>query len=144
MQKKQIPESLAHVEKAQVAIDKAKEMAPEESDVWAMQGYIYQGRIWENPMVKGAEFSPLSHQALDKAITLNPENPRAFFLKGQNLLFTPVFYGGGPETALPLLQKANEKFTTFKPASPLHPNWGLEQTEWLIKTAEQQQSNANN
>ena len=144
MQKKQLSDCLAHVEKAQSAIDKAKEIAPEESEVWAMQGYIYQGRIWENPMTKGAEFSPLSHQALDKAISLNPENPRAFFLKGQNVLFTPVFYGGGAETALPLLQKANEKFANFKPESPLHPTWGAEQTGWLIKTAEQQKSNANN
>lgn len=133
----------AYLDKAQSALDAALALAPEESELYALQGYIYQGRIWDNPMANGAKYSPMSFAALDKAIAMNEHNPRPYYLKGQSLLFTPVFYGGGPQNAMPLLQKAAEKFETFQAASTLHPKWGAGANKWMIDQAEKAMKGGN-
>jgi len=127
----------AHNDLAQAAIDKAKEIAPEESEVHALQGYIYTARIWENPMIKGASYSPLVYQACEKSISLNPDNPRPYFLKGQNTFYTPEFYGGGPAAAKPSLEKASKLFETFEKESALHPDWGSYYCNKLLEQANQ-------
>ena len=38
-------------------------------------------------------------------------------------------FGGGTKNACPLLQRAKEKFNTFKPASELAPAWGVRDLE---------------
>ena len=123
----------AHLDKAQIALDEAKEKKGDVSEIMALQGFIYQGRIWENPQTMGAKYSPLSHEVLDEAIAANADNPRAYFLKGQNVFYTPAFWGGGAENAKPLLEIAQQKFETFSPASDLHPKWGKENLDWLLK-----------
>lgn len=133
----------AYLDKAQTALDAAKTLAPEESEIYALQGYIYQGRIWDNPMANGAKYSPMSYAELDKATALNESNPRPYYLKGQSILFTPVFYGGGPKNALPLLQKAAEKFAVYQAPSPLHPNWGAAANKWMIDYAEKNMKEGN-
>jgi tetratricopeptide (TPR) repeat protein len=124
-----------YIDKAQEAVDKALELAPEESEVYALQGYVYQGRIWENPMVNGARYSPMSMQACQKAIALNPENPRPYYLNGQNTFYMPEFFGGGAEKARPMLEKAAEKFDNFEKESTIHPDWGEYYNTYLLKQA---------
>lgn len=136
MQEEKVEQCGAYLDKAQTALDAAKTLAPQESDIYALQGYIFQGRIWENPMALGAKYSPMSYAELDKASALNENNPRPYYLKGQNILFTPVFYGGGAKNALPLLQKAAEKFESYQAPSTLHPNWGAAANKWMIDYAE--------
>lgn len=133
MQLQKMDACTAHLDKAQMALDKAIALAPQESEILTLQGYIYQGRIWENPMVKGAEFSPKVQEALQTAIGINSENPRPYYLMGQQLLFTPDFYGGGAKAALPWFEKAETKFANYKPTSRLHPNWGMGTNNYMLE-----------
>ena len=57
-------------------------------------------------------------------------------IRGEFTLNMPEFYGGGAAKATPDIQKAAEKFETFKPASPLYPNWGKEHNESVAKRIE--------
>ncbi len=143
MQEGKLEQCAAHLDKAQTFLDAVKILAPEESEVYTLQGFIFQGRIWDNPMVNGAKYSQLSFTTLDKAISLNEDNPRPYYLKGQSLLYTPTFYGGGPKTAMPLLQKADEKFESFQALSPLHPNWGAGTNKWMIEQAQKMEQSGN-
>lgn len=135
MKEQQMEQCQAYVAKAQEALDKAMALEGAHAEIWALQGLVYQGRIWEDPQAKGAEFSMKSHQALDQAIALDPQNPRAYYLKGQNIFFTPSFFGGGPSAALPLLEKAENLFAAAKPASELEPQWGRESNQRLLNQA---------
>ena len=123
----------AFLDQAQAAIDIAKTIAGGESEVFALQGYIYQGRIWPNPQQRGAEYTQKCYEALGAAMQINPANPRPYFIIGQNTFFMPEFWGGGVKNAMPLLSEAKEKFTTFKPESPLHPNWGADRNAQLLE-----------
>lgn len=135
MQAQDLPTCIAHLDKAQTALDAAMLLAPQDAEIITLQGYIYQGRIWENPMVKGAEFSPKIQQTLQTAIAMNPENPRPYYLMGQQLLFTPEFYGGGAKAALSWLEKAEAKFVTYQAPTKLHPNWGKGANNYMLQNA---------
>lgn len=135
MQAGRIEACTAHLDAAQDALNAASALAPKESEVVALQGYIYQGRIWENPMTKGAEFSPKVQQTLEMAMSLNPQNPRPYYLLGQQLLFTPEFYGGGGKAALPWLEKAEALFGAEAPASAMHPRWGKYANAYMMGLA---------
>lgn len=131
------PEMLeGYLDKAQTAINAAKAKAPQESEIFVMQAFIYQGRIWPDPMSKGAEYSPRVIEACQTAMAMNDANPRAYYMQGQQTFHTPVFFGGGAEKALPWLEKAQEAFVAFKPASELHPMWGAESTDYLVKACQ--------
>ena len=124
------------LDQAQTMIDISLKINAKESEIWLLQGMLYQARIMVDPMTRGQKFSIKAGEVFGKAESFNSENPRIYFLRGQNIMNTPKMFGGGKEAAKPLFQKANEKFLKFKPADALSPNWGKEQNEQLLKSCE--------
>ncbi len=121
------------LDNAQKFIDKALEMYPEESELLVLQGLVYQGRIQIDPIKRGKDFSLKANLVLKKAAEIDPENPRAYYLQGLNILHTPKMFGGGPDAACPLLEKANEKFAKHIPENILSPSWGGEECSNLYQ-----------
>ena len=101
-----------------------------ESEIYALQAFIYQMRITD--MTKGMKYSSLSHEALDQAEKLNPNNPRVYYLNGTNTFHTPKAFGGGKEKAKPLFEKAAGLFESQKPANAIEPDWGSEHNKQML------------
>ena len=120
-----------YLDKAQSFIDKGLEIYPEESELFVLQGLLYQGRIQIDPTKRGRSFSGKAQKALKKAKEFNPNNPRAYYLLGMNALHTPESIGGGLEVACPLLKTAIEKFDKNVPEHVLSPTWGGERNQQL-------------
>ncbi len=116
---------------AQNYMDELKENQPNESEVYVLQSLLYSMRI-TNPG-RGMKFSMLSNSALDKAMELNKQNPRIYYCKGNNVLHTPKFYGGGKEKALPLFLKAKELFSTFESPETFWPEWGVYHNNQMLE-----------
>jgi tetratricopeptide (TPR) repeat protein len=112
------------LDKAQSLIDKAGKINPKEPEVFVLQAFLYQSRIEVNPKFRGMSYSSKAEESLKKATDTDEKNPRAWSLLGYNLFFTPALFGGGPEKALPMFEKARDKFHTFKPLMPFYPRWG--------------------
>ena len=49
---------------------------------------------------------------------------------------TPEFFGGGKGPAKPILSQAIAKFEGFKLATPISPNWGLEECKKRLAACE--------
>jgi tetratricopeptide (TPR) repeat protein len=124
------------LDQAQKMIDKALKIKATESEIWVLQGMLYQARIMVDPMTRGQKYFMQANEAFDKAESLNAENPRIYYLRGQSMMNMPKMFGGGKEAAKPLFQKASEKFLSFKPAEMFAPNWGKEQNEQSIKACQ--------
>ena len=107
-------------------LEKARQLSPENSEIEVLQGWIYQGRIQVDPMGRGQLYSQKAAGSFGKAKNLNPDNPRIYFLTGQNVLYTPEMFGGGMEAACPYFLEGKEKYAAFKPETPISPNWGKE------------------
>ena len=136
MENQEMGQLEAHLKKAQSAIEKALAAAPQEAEVHALQGYIYTGHIWCDPQAKGPQYAPRSIASYKQAMALQEDNPRPYHLMGVHLFYTPEFWGGGPAAALPYLEKANERFAFFEPASELHPTWGKHFNDVLLRQAQ--------
>ena len=113
-----------YIKAAQKAIETAKEASNDEPEVYIMEAYIFQAKIMRNPMINGARYASTIETLLNQAKVLDPENPRAYYLMGQQLLNMPAFFGGGKDKALPEFESAAKKFDKYALVSTIHPNWG--------------------
>jgi len=124
------------LDKAEAFLVKARALSPENDEIEVLQGWIYQGRIQVDPMGRGQLYSEKASGSFGKAKNINPDNPRIYYLVGQNVLHTPEMFGGGQEAACPYFQKAADIYESFKLETPISPNWGREQNFKLAKSCE--------
>jgi len=111
------------------AVAKANELHPNDSEVVTLEGFVHMIRVTVDPASRGQEYSGKAFNAFDKAVSLNPENPRALAMLGQMQLGTAKFFGSDPSEGCATTSKALEKFDTFKPANSLAPRWGKAMAE---------------
>jgi len=116
------------LDRAQNLLDQAFELEPKESELHVLQSFLYPSRIIVDPMGRGMTYIDLIFGSLDKAKSLNPENPRSYFLEGVNKLNLPPSFGGGADVAKPILEEALVKFEAFTNPDLLWPSWGEDAT----------------
>ena len=122
-----------YLDKAQELISSALEINPKESELYILHVLLYSGRLVIDPMGRGQEFAPKLGEAYAKATELNPENPRIYYMQGNQIYNTPENFGGGVKKSLPLFQKAKEKYDKFVPESKIHPDWGKDENLKLLE-----------
>lgn len=127
-----------YLDRAQSYLDQAIILEPNESELHMLQGFLYPSRINIDPMNRGMTFMGKMNESLDKALQLNPDNPRVYFLRATMTFHMPEAYGGGAAKALPLFKTASEKFAVFKPKTDISPDWGKEGNEAEYKKAMEQ------
>lgn len=121
-----------YLDAAEKSIEKIIVMAPGEAEVFALQGFLYTGRLVINPMERGQKYSMLSGQALGKALAMEPGNPRASVLKLQNEMGTAQFYGNDPAEYCSQAFELLDRWDNYKPKSPIYPSWGKDQVEGIV------------
>lgn len=119
-------------DKATILIVKADSLQPNNSEISCIKSMIATCHMIVDPMNRWMQYGEEISKNNDAAIQQDPANPRPHYLKGENLKGTPEQFGGGCATAKPELQKAQELFAAFKPASELHPNWGKQRVDMLL------------
>jgi hypothetical protein len=120
-------------DKAQVFIDSAAVRHADIAESASLQAFLYQTRIEVSPMERGLEYSMKADTEIKKAETVNSDDPRPYFLYAMNVYYTPAIFGGGAQKALPLFEKAAEKFDSFVPKMPFMPHWGEQQNLEMIR-----------
>lgn len=120
-------------DKAQIFIDTASARHADLSESASLQAFLYQARIEVSPKERGLEYSMKADAEIKKAKAINSDDPRPYFLYAMNVFYTPSFFGGGAEKALPLFEQAAEKFNVFVPKMPFMPHWGKQQNLDMIE-----------
>ena len=95
--------------KATELIDRADALQPNNSEISCIKSMIASSHMMVNPMQRYQEYGPEAGSYLDAAMQQDPANPRPEYLKGQGLKYTPEHFGGGCETAKPVLHSALAK-----------------------------------
>lgn len=111
----------------------ADSLQPKESEIYVLKGLICQARLQIDPMNRYMQYGFEMNENFEKAIALDPTNPRPEYLKGVTLFYTPEQFGGGAKVAKPLLESALKKFNDFVPKNELMPHWGKQQVEDFLK-----------
>jgi len=121
--------------KADEYIAKADSLMPNNSEVHVLKNMVSGLYIRLNPMVNGMKYGPVAAMQLEKAKSLDPENPRVYMQEGITAYFTPAQWGGDKEKGKKLMETAAAKFETFKPASSIHPVWGKKTNAMFLEMA---------
>jgi hypothetical protein len=130
--KNDISNNDAYAGKAEQLLTKAEAMQPNNSEISTVKAWIATLRMLVNPQQRWQQYGAVIQQELDNAKKQDPTNPRPYYLQGQNLRNTPEQFGGGCNTAKPVLEEAMKKYEAFKPASGIAPNWGKSQVEKVL------------
>jgi hypothetical protein len=116
------------------AADKADAAATDnnsKSEILTLRYMALTQQMIVDPQSRYMTYGAQAGQALEKAIQLNPNNPRAYYLQAMGIYGTPEQYGGGKAPAKPLFQKAVD-FGKAEQVQPLYPHWSLEQSEKML------------
>lgn len=115
-----------YLDQAQILVDEAMELEQNESELIALQGYLYMIRVSVDPATRGQELAPKATQILAKAVEMNPENPRALMLLGQMQFGTARFFGTDIKEPCALISKSIELYEKQEETeNSLMPTWGL-------------------
>jgi hypothetical protein len=123
-----------YLDKADSFIEKlSKQTVSSQDEVEVLKAQIAMMRISVDGQARWMKYGSTFEGAIAKAKGINSENPRAYALKSMMVYNTPAQFGGGAEKACPEIQTAIQKFTNFKPTSPIMPTWGVEQVNGMAK-----------
>lgn len=123
----------SYLEKASASIEKMAELAPNEAEVYVIKAFYHTGYLVVDPPSRAMSTQPLISAAISKALSIESDNPRAKFLSISNEMGTANFFGS--DTA-PICEKAAELLDSWDDyvlKSPIHPNWGKEETEGIVR-----------
>ena len=123
-----------YLDVAEISMKKMTGMVPDESEVYALQAFMLTARLVVDPMTRGQQYSMLSGNAVGTAIALNPDNPRAKYLNILNEMGTAQFFGSDVSKYCVQAKELLENWDNFKPASPIHPNWGKDQVKGVVES----------
>lgn len=116
-------------EKSKDILSKAEALESNNSELFCLRQMIAIQQMVVDPPARYQSYGAEASRALENAVKADPTNPRIYYLKGQTLMNTPEAFGGGKANAKKQFEKALELYKTFKPASPLHPDWGKDEAE---------------
>lgn len=119
-------------EKTKELISKAEVISPNNSELFTLRQMTAIQQMTVDAMARYQSYGVEISNNIAKAKQADPTNPRPYLADAQYMLKVPEAFGGGKATAKRLVEKALELYKTFKPASPMHPNWGQDDAEKLL------------
>lgn len=110
----------------------AEQAGGDASEIACIRSLMATARLMLAPqeryMTEGAE----AMKQIEIALEHNPNNPRAYLLKGQSVFYTPAQFGGGRERAIPLLRRCLELQQAQTPTPAYAPRWGVARAAQLL------------
>jgi Flp pilus assembly protein TadD len=116
------------LKEAEHHLKKVIQAEPRNAEAYALLGAVYGGQITSN--WKKLTIGRKAEGALERAVELEPENPRAVLNRAVAKFYKPRLFGGGKSKALRELDRA-EKLFEREPDNRSWPNWGrIELETW--------------
>ncbi|RKQ50592.1 hypothetical protein BXY85_1608 [Roseivirga pacifica] len=115
-----------YIQQAKQHVDKALELQPKNSEVKALEGFVYLAQLAADPNTRGQMLSPKVMQTLNEALAMDKENPRAMVLLAQMQYGMAEFFGSPVENACALAKKSEPLFEAEKQGQSFDPTWGVD------------------
>ncbi len=129
----------ALLDKADEHLLQAEQLYGQENDeLFVLRALIANARLAVKPGNRWKEYGEIFNQDITKARSMNPANPRIYYLQGNSLYYTPKMFGGGPKNAMPFYEEADSLYQQIKLDSlGIMPSWGKLQNEQMLNTCKQ-------
>jgi D-alanyl-D-alanine dipeptidase len=93
-------------DQAEKYLDQADLLSAKNSEVYCLRSMVILNRIRVNQMERGMNGLMAAQAALENAQAYDPQNPRVYFMLGQQAYNTPTAFGGSKQVALHYFEKA--------------------------------------
>ena len=123
----------SYLDKASYLLENMTELAPGEAEVEVLKAFYYTGSLVVNPAQRSMTTAPLIHATIARALAMEPDNPRAAFLRISNGMGTAAYFG---EDTTPYCEEATnllQSWDNYSIKSSIHPNWGKEEVSGIVK-----------
>ncbi len=94
------------LERGQGTLEALVEQVPDSAEAWALLATTLGMRIGIRPMTRGMFMGGRADKAIDKAMALEPDNPRVLVISAIGKLNKPTLFGGDKEAAMRELDQA--------------------------------------
>ncbi len=105
-----LKEKDAFYNEAKMHIEKAVKSHGENTELVALRGYALMAELSADPGSRGQSMSPDVMNTFGRALSMDPQNPRAMILLAQMELGMAQFFGQGPEKACGMAQNSIKLF----------------------------------
>lgn len=127
----------AQLDKAQEHLNIAMGISKNNPELLVMQAHVLTNWVAFDGMTYGMKYSAKISELYSKALKMAPNNPRVVSGKAEWGMGSAKYFGQDTAPFCKELEKALELFATFKPESPLHPNWGKERVEQVLASCKE-------
>lgn len=118
--------------KAQDAIDNATAISPNNPEIMVVQAMLYTAILIQDPMTNGQKYGALAMKQYNKALLIDPKNPRVVFSKAEFEIGGAKYWKTDTKPMCEAIAKSIELFANFKPESVFHPKWGLDRAQQAL------------
>ena len=110
------------------------ELREDFAEAHSLLSSMYGNKIAVNPLT-AMTLGPKSGKEMDKAMKLEPKNPRNYLIEAWSAYYTPKMFGGSKEKAKSYFEQAIAYFDSFEVTDPILPDWGHDEAyAWLGMT----------
>ena len=120
------------LEKAREFVDVAKAISPDNPEILVQEALINTAWIAFDGATYGMTMSQKNVQLYQKALELDPNNPRVVFSKAEWDMGAARYFGKDTAPYCKDVERALELFATFKSDTPFYPSWGKERAEQVL------------
>jgi hypothetical protein len=129
----------ANADRVKALCEKAEALAPDNAaraEILAVRNMAATQQMLVDPQSRWMSYGQEANADLKKAMEMDANNPRIYYLQGASVFGTPEQFGGGKAKAKPILEKAVELFKAEQ-KKQLYPHWGQEQAEQMLAQCNQ-------
>jgi len=124
----------AQLLRAQDFINDATTSSKNNPELLVLQAMKYTVYVASDGAKYGMVLAPKVSQLYEKALKLDPKNPRAILNRAEWNIGSAKYFGQDTKPFCKEFDKALELFANFKPESKFHPNWGEKRAKELIQS----------
>ncbi|WP_228235620.1 hypothetical protein [Allomuricauda sp. M10] len=120
------------LEKAKEFLDVAKAISPDNAEILIQEALMNTAWIAFDGATYGMTMSQKNVQLYQKALELDPNNPRVVLSKAEWDMGAARYFGKDTASYCKDVERALELFATFKTDTPFYPSWGKERAEQVL------------
>ncbi len=125
----------AQLAKALNFLNDSKAISKDNPEILVLEAQYYTAWVVQDGQQYGMKYSGKIVELYNKALQINPNNPRVVLGKAEWDMGGAKFFGQSTEPYCKDVERAIALFATFKPEGEFHPQWGLEHAQELLKTS---------
>jgi hypothetical protein len=127
----------AALEKAKMIIEKAHERSANNSEIITLEGLLYTGYVAMDPGTYGMQYSAKIMELHNKAIAIDPDNPRAHANKVEYAMGTARFFGNDLAPFCEEMKIIIPKFDQQKSDILFAPEYGKERAIQIANSCDE-------